>query len=540
MSSPSSTSPARLAAEPRPLLDLVRVYCYYRLLVAGLLVILGLLEREQRLFGSSQPGIYMLVSGVYAAYSLVVLVAWVMQRQPVRSRWVVLATLGDILALGLLSHASGGPTGGISILMAVSVAAAAASLDNRLSLLVAAVATLTVLADGSLHVLHGSARLNTLLVSALLGILFFSTSFAIRQLAQRIASSQAFAAQSAENVARLQELNQLVVQRLRTGIVVVNAALEPHLANEAAGRLLGLREDITQLPELLRERLLRWQQAPWQRQTPFRVAPEAAEVQANFTVLGAGEQAETLIFLEDTRQMHQQAQQLKLASLGRLTASIAHEIRNPLGAISHAVQLLLESEHLDKPDRRLADIILNHSRRMNQVSESVLSLSRRNPARQDRLPLADWLNDYVLERSDVWPTGAEIEVRVEPLTLAVGFDPAHLGQVLDNLVGNGLRYSERATGRPHVVLQAGMGSQDNLPLLDVIDDGPGVPTADAHSIFEPFFTTEGGGTGLGLYIARELCEANQAQLACRRADDGRSCFRITFAHPDRRLIGATD
>jgi two-component system sensor histidine kinase PilS (NtrC family) len=247
---------------------------------------------------------------------------------------------------------------------------------------------------------------------------------------------------------------------------------------------------------------------------------------------------DTLIFVEDTRQITQQAQQLKLASLGRLTASIAHEIRNPLSAISHAAQLMQESTELKSDDKRLANIVENHSQRVNTIIENVISLSRRSQATPHKFELQTWLEEFVKEFCQAHQYDADlILVRVDPVDLQVSADSEQLKQVLFNLCQNGMRYSEKHTGKANLALHAYQSATNDLPALDIIDEGPGIPEDDRSRIFEPFFTTENSGTGLGLYLAKELCEANQVNLDYLVTDQGKSCFRLGFQHPERRLTG---
>ncbi|MFZ3203528.1 MAG: HAMP domain-containing sensor histidine kinase, partial [Pseudomonas sp.] len=230
-------------------------------------------------------------------------------------------------------------------------------------------------------------------------------------------------------------------------------------------------------------------------------------------------------------QIAQQAQQLKLASLGRLTAGIAHEIRNPLGAISHAAQLLQESEDLQGPDQRLAQIIQDHSRRMNLVIENVLQLSRRRQAEPQLLDLKYWLHRFASEFRGSAAPGQTLHLETQSGTVQTRMDPHQLTQVLTNLVQNGLRYSAHNHPQGQVWLKLFRDESSDLPVLEVLDDGPGVAPEQLQHIFEPFFTTDNKGNGLGLYIAREMCESNQARLDYKPREGGGSCFRITFAHP---------
>jgi two-component system sensor histidine kinase PilS (NtrC family) len=255
------------------------------------------------------------------------------------------------------------------------------------------------------------------------------------------------------------------------------------------------------------------------------------EIRINFARLQAQENSDTLIFVEDNRIMSQEAQQLKLASLGRLTASIAHEVRNPLGAISHAAQLLSESPDINEADSRLSEIIQSHSRRVNTIIENVLQLSRRKASLPELIDLAEWIPEFVEEYKHT--KKAQIAVVLKQTGVKTRVDTSQLQQVLTNLMDNGLRYSEELTGSSTLTLEVGVDSENELPYLHVIDDGPGIPESEVEQVFEPFFTTASTGSGLGLYISRELCEANQASLIYKRTLAGKSCFRLNFAHPER-------
>ena len=255
-----------------------------------------------------------------------------------------------------------------------------------------------------------------------------------------------------------------------------------------------------------------------------------------FAHLGKDNDSGTLIFLEDMAAVAQQAQQLKLASLGRLTASIAHEIRNPLGAISHAGQLLAESSHLDKSEARLTEIIQDHSQRVNTIIENVMQLNRRDRSNPEEIELNQWLASFV---DDFCLNEAILHSQIHHTPIddinIIRFDDSQLQQILINLCQNGLRHGDQDS-RPQLWLQCGIIKESNTPYLEVIDNGKGIDATLAEHIFEPFFTTAANGSGLGLYISRELCESNQAHLNYISSPDSGSCFRITFADPRRRQV----
>jgi two-component system sensor histidine kinase PilS (NtrC family) len=320
---------------------------------------------------------------------------------------------------------------------------------------------------------------------------------------------------------------------MRTGILVLDSERRVQLANHSALSLFGQTHLDGQLIDdystALVERLQLWFNNPTLRPQSLKVARTGLELQPSFIALGLNEQRQTLVFLEDLAQVAQQAQQLKLAALGRLTAGIAHEIRNPLGAISHAAQLLNESEELIGADRRLTQIIQDHSQRMNRVIENVLQLSRRQQVVPQRLDLKQWLEQFVCTVREGATDRQQIHLNAGPGPFTTLIDPDQLTQVLDNLLRNAWRHSALAHEQAEVWLTLFIDPDSQLPTLDVLDNGPGVSAEQQAHLFEPFFTTSSQGTGLGLYLSRELCESNQARLDFKPRQGG-GCFRITFAH----------
>lgn len=521
---------------------LLRIYCIYRMTLCGVLAAILMVTRNTPLVGRDDPALFVWICLIYGAAMLVAPFTF---RQPRLSAQSIFAHLFiGIGVLVALAHLSGGSSSGLTLLLLIDVAVGGLMLSGQLAALIAALASLAVLGDTIyLHLNHVDNQ--NFLAAGMLGMLLFATAAGFH----RLRNTQLLAQARGADVSKLQSLNQLIVQRMRTGILVINRDLQVMTMNQAATELLqapNLQRDVERgelppLSEPLRKQMLQWRRHPESRQKPFTVAPSGTELMARFTSLtpraateASDEPGDTLIFLEDNLQLAQRAQQLKLAALGRLTASIAHEIRNPLGAISHAAQLLRESPDLSSTDQRLAHIIQNHTQRMNSVIENVLQLSRRSPPNPQRLDLALWLSDVAQQFRQGSPRHCLIDIRVDG-DIDVTADPDQLSQVLMNLIENGLRYSERATGVARMTLR-GTLDKNRFPQLDIVDEGTGIPQELQERAFEPFFTTEPDGNGLGLYIARELCEINQARLHYLHDDSGRSCFRINFSHPDRKPL----
>ncbi|TNE89046.1 MAG: hypothetical protein EP324_06925, partial [Gammaproteobacteria bacterium] len=443
----------------------------------------------------------------------------------------------------LMMHASGGLGSGLGFLMLPTVAAGSILVAGQLSLLLAALASICITMETFSNILLLGKNNESMFPAGILGALLFATAVIFQVLTQRIRTAQSLADQKAYETEHLQKLNESIVKRMRTGILVVNSQDEIKLINSAAVQLLGGQKPGSALGAgtplrrvtPLYQQLERWRNYPWIRTPTFKASPSSFELQANFTSLKQGHEQQTLIFLEDTRTLTQQAQQLKLASLGRLTASIAHEIRNPLGAISHASQLL--SEQLEDPtSERLVGIVLRHCLRVNQIVENVLQLSRQKMPEFQKLWLLQWLKKFRNEYIDTQNKKCTIEIETKNKDTQIFFDPGHLSQVLTNLIDNAIRYSEQESGQRWVRLIISKDPTSELPYLDIFDKGPGIPEKDADYIFEPFFTTSHEGSGLGLYLSRELCDANYASLDYFNGETKEDhYFRVGFSHPERLL-----
>jgi two-component system sensor histidine kinase PilS (NtrC family) len=371
----------------------------------------------------------------------------------------------------------------------------------------------------------------------------FALALATQPLARRIRTSEALARQFGVDLKNLSELNEYIVQHLRESIVVVDSSDAIRLINSSAMQLLGAEAAPPGTPlDAVTESLAEYMRT-WREDLSLSSHPELTlitegdnvRITAHLAPLGKDGQRKgpILVFLEDVSQLNARVQQSKLASLGRLSASIAHEIRNPVGAMSHAAQLLGESSGLTDDDVRLTEIIQTHSGRVSHIIDNVLQLSRRESSRPERLALKEWLDDFAseFERTLELQEG-EFTVGDLPENLEARMDRGHLRQVLWNLCDNAVKYASE-TGGIMVEIKGGRLTGQGRPYLDVLDCGLGVDKATADKIFEPFFTARSGGTGLGLYISRELCELNRATLLYLDRPGGGSIFRIVFADPDR-------
>jgi two-component system sensor histidine kinase PilS (NtrC family) len=517
----------------------LRLLNLYRVTLAGLFVVLILYGDEPTFLGRYNPNAALTVSMLYLLFSMVssFLIQWHWPRFYLQLYSQVLV---DIIALTIIMHTSGGVSSGLGMLLVVAIAGGSVIMASRMANLFAAIATLAVLGEEiyaeALHLFPGSYN-----HAGMLGATFFATAILVFVLAKRLRESEELASQRGRDLANMAELNEHVIQRMQSGIIVVNPQNQVRLMNESAWVMLNMPsgpDDSLTLehisPQLAAQLSAWWDKPAVGEPHVFRPTATATDIMPRFTRLGSDEKSDTLIFLEDTSVMAQQAQQMKLASLGRLTASIAHEVRNPLGAISHAGQLLSESSALTKSDRRLTEIIRNHSNRVNTMIENILQLSRREKSRPQTIDLKHWLETFTNEFiRDQHVDPKDIGMDVTPADTQVFMDPSQLHQVVWNLCQNGLRHSKEYKNQPKLEIQGGTSRDAGGPFVDIIDHGPGIDPDTAQQIFEPFFTTEPRGTGLGLYIARELCEVNQARLNYIPVPTGGSCFRINFSDPSR-------
>jgi two-component system sensor histidine kinase PilS (NtrC family) len=449
----------------------------------------------------------------------------------------------DIVAITAMIHASGGIASGLGGLLIVFIGASSLVLPLQVPAVLAAIATFAILGEQVFTQVAGLTPGPNYPAAGLLSGIILAVALGARPLANRIQASEALARQRGVDLKNLSELNEYIVQHLRESIIVVDRDDCVRLNNNSAAELLGIDVSMQSLPLLgiappLADYVSRWRKDPLLgSHSEFTQASNGASgrITAHLAPLGrdGNRDGPILVFLEDASELNARVQQSKLASLGRLSASIAHEIRNPVGAMSHAAQLLAESPGLADDDVRLTEIIQTHSSRVSHIIENVLQLSRRESSRPERLDLAPWLDDFVAEfsRTLELQEGELSVAAVEHGTFA-RMDRSHLRQVLWNLCDNAVKYASE-TGGILVEIRAGRLEGQGRPYLEVLDHGLGVDSSIAERIFEPFYTERQGGTGLGLYISRELCELNRATLIYLDRPGGGSIFRIVFADPER-------
>jgi two-component system, NtrC family, sensor histidine kinase PilS len=512
----------------------------FRLLVPLLLMVLYLTvpgapvgHIHPALFVATTTGYFLFAAGSISSLK---------RRWPSADVQTIINVCIDVIAVALLTYASGGMGSGLAALLVLPIGAASLVVRQRLALMFAAVAAITILIEQTFTVFDRSLDPSDFTAAGIVGALMFVISLGVTPLARSLRESEALVRQRDVDIANLAELNEFIVQHLRESILVVDESDRIRLINESAAQLLKgaaiapeaqLREISPRLLHLLE--LWRRNSYEWQMSTTSLVSSDGgALIQPHFVALEKHNAGPTLIFLEDTSAIAERVQQSKLAALGRLSASIAHEIRNPVGAMSHAAQLLREAPSLSQQEQRLTEIIEKNGERVSSIIENVLQLSRRDTTRVERIDLNAWLGTFMTEFRQTMQTDEHrlLCVRSDD-QLDVGVDPSHLHQLLWNLSENALKYGLPTAGRAPVEVRTGRVLASGRPYLEVADRGPGIATEDSERIFEPFFTSNSGGTGLGLFIARELAQCNRAVLSYEPRSGGGSIFRVVFADPQR-------
>ena len=510
-------------------------------MLAVLLIYLYYYGPPARLLGRSAPELYSLTSIVYLGMVLASGVL-LLRRLPAAELQAAMMLFVDVAAITLLMHASGGVQTGLGMLLAVSIAAGSLLLAGPTALLFAALATLAILAEQVFTDFNQAGATVAYPQAGLLGASFFAIAVLAHVLSRRLSRSEQLVSQQELDLANLEQLNSYVVQHMETGILVVDQTGDIRLFNESAWYLLGMPDAHTGDPlerasQQLADQLRKHNGNDRAEAQFFRPVAGGRELQASFSPLGDKGRGGSVVIIEDTASITQRAQQIKLASLGRLTASIAHEIRNPLGAISHAQQLLGETPGLNAGEQRLIEIIRSNSERVNGIVENVLQLSRRTPTRPEQIQLQPWLKKLLYEFAENEQIDhQQVVLQINPADTWVRADPVQLRQIVINLCENAVRHFDAEPQELTVRVAGGVTRESGGPFIDIMDNGPGIKADVGRQIFEPFFTTRNTGTGLGLYIARELSESNRINLEYMSLPAGGSCFRISFPNPSDGMI----
>ncbi|MBK9521446.1 MAG: HAMP domain-containing histidine kinase [Rhodocyclaceae bacterium] len=517
----------KLLLEPHSAPDIfwrsLQFFSLYRLAVSLMFFAAVIVSGDVLSVGIEDPTLFVRSAILYVIAAMAFLAA-VRRKRNYFNLQLSVQVATDILLITLMMYASGGQKSGIGVLLMVVVAGAGLVGQGRLTLFYAALASLSILMEQSWRALVFNADAADFARSGFTCLGFFGTAITAQLLARRVVANETLAVERGKELASQLRIGERIIRDMTDGVLVVGPDGKIKQANPPADRLLGCVSAGLYLSDVSATLALRFSVWSVNRLETVETMRLVRGKSLRVRYLPAQEQmGNALLYIEDIERLEQQAQELKLAALGRLTANIAHEIRNPLAAISHAAELLREDE-TDVLRRRLAEIVGDNTARLNKLVAQVLELGRRDSADRELLQWSVFFSRFREEFSLHDPDS------VRRIVDAGGdgsfrFDRGHLYRVLWNLFGNALRHATKADGGVRVELC--IAENVRRVELNIMDDGPGIDVSMQGQVFEPFVTTQRNGTGLGLYIARELCASNGAYLELVPSQVG-AHFRISF------------
>jgi two-component system sensor histidine kinase PilS (NtrC family) len=423
---------------------------------------------------------------------------------------------------------------GLAVLLVFVGAAAGMIMPLRVALLVCSVAALAVLTQPFLSPSWRDLDSGLIVAAGLFGVTLFTMTIITHLLACWARDFRLIAERQMATLTRLEQVNELIIRRLRSGVLAVDAEGQIQMMNESAWFLLGSppasKRNLGEVSPELFAALKEWRDNPRLESDTLSLNASQADVVPKFVAVPDGREVSVVVFLEDNDVVSQRALEISSLSLAKLSSSIAHEVRNPLAAVSHAAQLLEEDANLDSDQARLLTIVRNNVKRMNGIIENILQLSRREKSQHELINITAWLGELVAEFEAAQPKHS-FKLRVNPAdadTLVL-FDRSQLHQVLWKLMDNAAEHLGEDNAEPQLTLRFRADDESGFCVLTVEDNGQGISEKQMSEIFEPFYTTRKEGSGLGLYIARQLCEANQAELTVDSEPGVRTRFHIRMA-----------
>ena len=542
----SSNSTAQADPEiSRRLLGIVNIV---RLLAVGVLLVIFEIAGTSSPWGLLNPSIFR--AAIVALLLLSILMSFsILNKKLGLIRLALSGSLIDSIIFAILMYSSGGFDGGLGLMLIMSLSAAALILPRQAAIFSSSVGVVAILTQLMISDFSSASSLADYTSAGFLGLLLLVTSIGAQRFGEHYRKAEALAKSRGVDIANLSQLNDYVVQRMRESIVVLDENGYIRLMNQSAARLLGAHNPKSRyhLSELTPKLHTQWQdfiKNPYGRKELQVTFDGFTSLVPNFVTLGLDASHGTLIFLEDISLIQEKVQQSKLAALGRLSAGIAHEIRNPLAAISHANQLLSESENLDEDDHYFTNITNKQVKRINQIIENVLGLTRAPLDKPDLLNIEIWLNNFIAEYAEtkqVKPKQFKLVIEknefidTDTSSQLAPFGESQLRQVIANLFDNAFNHSGLDSSLVSIECIIGTHQASGRLKLDICDNGDGIEEKTIEELFEPFQSGNSNGTGLGLYIARELCSLNQSTLAAEITEhQGQgACFRILFADPER-------
>jgi len=516
----------------------LQLYSIYRLILAGIILVLGMTQYTQTMLEPLESRIFSVSTNVYLIFAVLCVFSTHFHK-PGFSVQLFLQAIIDICFLLSIVFANHGLNSGLGILLLLPVILPSILQPGQASLLLSALTVISLLSLEIYFQMKGENRSFEIFHIGVLSLFIMVISWLAGSWFERASKTAELAKRRGIDLANLSQLNQSILDQLQTGIIVLDQTARIKHLNPTAWDMLGRPDDwrdqtLGEFAPELNAHLKFWLKNISPKVVSYDIKHwKTTEFTMRLSQLGVRNQGVVLMYLDDTRVQREKQQDVKMASLGQLTANIAHEIRNPLGAISHAAQLLSESPSLDKADERMIQIIQSNSKRMNGTIESVLNLSRKSNPKRENIRLKLWLNEFIKDfivQSSL--KKHQIGLFLDVPNACIQFDPTHLHQVMWNLCRNAEKYAKENVSDLRIDIQGNHPRHTRDIMLNIIDNGKGVPNRHIDRLFEPFFTTSTkgrDGTGLGLFMARELCLSNGASLEYVKLPAGGSCFRIVFS-----------
>jgi two-component system sensor histidine kinase PilS (NtrC family) len=423
----------------------------------------------------------------------------------------------DIFFISVLVVMLAGVEGGAGILLVFTSAVSAVLLPLRVALMLASVVSLTAIGTALWNFYIQVDTTESILQAGLYSVTAMISVVMANKLAYWARDYRLIAEKQKATLSELEQVNELVIRRMRTGVMTVDENCVIGIMNESAWFLMGSpsvrQRSLRSLSPRLEQALKVWKQDTNSDPRPVVLEPSQAQVLPSYVALPGQVGFGAMIFLTDNNVVARRAVELSVNSLAKLSGSIAHEIRNPLAALNHASQLLEESPQIRLPEMRLINIIQNHAKRMNGIIENILQLSRREQSQPELVPLHTFLPEFANEfQLSQVNRQLDFQTAIDTAETYVLYDKSQLSQCLWKLLDNAVDHASRHISIPMVQLALSQDPESGFCIITVADNGPGINKTQLSQIFEPFFTTRKEGSGLGLYIAKQLCEANQAEL----------------------------
>lgn len=501
----------------------IRIINVFRLILSLIFVLFSLYIGQKNWGEMQDASLFFSLSLAYSLFSFTLLIV-----APIRSSALVffnpVQIIIDILFIIAIMHAAGGMQSGLGLLLIITIVTASLISNGRLALFYAAIATIGLLLEQSYQIAKWDLPVSVYSQPVMLSLSCFATAWLGYSFAKRILQSEALASARGVDLENLAQVNALITEEMQDSVIVMDQHLNIRHHNSAATSLLtvtptddGETVKLNDSAIEIAHSFNRWMHAD-SASEHLIISINNKELKLRFEPISRDTRLHgAVVFIQDWSQIQSAAQQSKLAALGRLTANIAHEIRNPLSAISHATQLLQE-ENFGAQNNRMLQIIADNIQRIDKIIKDVLELNRRDRTNQERLALNQFIFDFYTQFCAVEKIPeSDFQINLPKDALFVTYDQRHLMQILWNLCKNGWEHSHKQTGS--LKLNCTKNGRAGLN-LEVIDDGEGVAEENRSKLFEPFYTTKTTGNGLGLYISRELAEANSSRLKYQKLDTG--------------------